>query len=215
MVSMTMMAAAPAACAGSAQRGQMAGRAAAPLRARKAASLPRRTLTVRAKQSNDGGDGFEFNIFKNKKKEEDARKAIMGAFEGKKDPFAGSGKPPKDGGGFGGFSFDGGAFWRSIVNFMKGVGSFLAALSAFALLIYLLSFWQQAVALVGLIFTKIFRLDAGQRNIATAGTTNLEHSLDDDKREFGLMEESVIAKYGGDDAGADADEGDEGDEEDF
>jgi hypothetical protein len=56
-------------------------------------------------------------------------------------------------------------------------------------------------------------LDSGQRKIATAGTSNLEHSLGDEEREFGLMEESVIAKYGGDDEGDEVVDGDDENDE--
>ena len=41
------------------------------------------------------------------------------------------------------------------------------------------------------------RLDAGERRIQNAGAGNLKASLDDDKSDFGVMEQSVISKYGG------------------
>ena len=65
---------------------------------------------------------------------------------------------------------------------------------------------------------RVSRLDAGQRKIENAGAGNLEASLNDDKSDFGVMEQSVISKYGGDDAEEDtpaAVEGGDEDEEDF
>lgn len=59
----------------------------------------------------------------------------------------------------------------------------------------------------------VSRLDAGERKIAHAGSAGgMQASLTDDKRELGVMEESVISKYGGDDA--DVAEGDEKGEDD-
>jgi len=110
--------------------------------------------------------------------------------------------------------FDPRGFGSSFTRFLRGFMSTLAAIALFGLVMYALSYWQQVVALVTLVFVKLFRLDAGQQKITAAGSSELQADLTDNKKELGSMEESVMAKYGGEDYFADGDDEAEGDEED-
>ena len=150
-----------------------------------------------------------------------ARKALQDAFQGKKDPFAAEEarrlKAEKErggdgggggsgggggGGGFGGFNFgewsDG--FRKWLRNTFRAIASALLFLG-FISLFYL---WRPAIDLLTLIVRTVLRLDGNPRAQLAAGPAAQPDFTKKDG--LGNVEEAVMSKWGGEEAGESSEE---------
>ncbi|KAK9908672.1 hypothetical protein WJX75_001240 [Coccomyxa subellipsoidea] len=174
-----------------------------------------------------GEQGGSFNPFRNKKKEDAAKKALQEMFQGKQDMLAaydagggGSGKGGKGGKGGGDGEGSGGFNWREwSAKFLRdlGGGAKSAAQTVAALLLLLSIFYAatfvrplSAAALNAVRY--ILRLDGrgarrGRASVpATAGVGSEGSGV------LGSNERSIISKYGADNDAEDAGEDDEGED---
>lgn len=144
-----------------------------------------------------------------------ARSALQDMFKGKDDllavyddaPGGGAGGKGKGGGGGGGsgggkggggFNFDPSNYWRKFLRLSKGLVSTLGAVLLFGIAISAVSLWKPLLGSVTSLFRYVLRLDGpGARR--GPGQQTAQPQLVDSSSDLGAHEQSVIAKYGGDD----------------